>query len=153
MEGISGWASSVHMCRGTTGGCTPDWCSQRSRRKMAKALMSFQPSQMPGTRHQFSSGCLCCIPSLPKQVWGFPVLSPTSHPVEEHESMRVLALRTPLMRAAPPWSLGFQSGNPKRLGKGLKAKLWLHRVRPLCNSTEHGGAAKFQATWSSLQIS
>lgn len=87
------------------------------------------------------------------RVWASLVLSPTSHPVEEHESRRFLALRTPLTRAAPPRSPGFQNGNSKRLEKGCKAKTWLHGVRPLCNSTEHGGTAKFQATWSSLQIS
>lgn len=153
MEEISGWASSVLMCRGTTADCTPAWCSQRRRKKMIKTLMSFQPSQTPGRRHQFSSGCHCCIPSLPQQVWAFLVLSPTSHHVEEHESRRFLALRTPLVRAAPLWSPGLQNGTSERLEQGLKAKLWLHRVRPLCNSTEHRGSAKFQATWSSLQIS
>lgn len=32
-------------------------------------------------------------------------------------------------------------------------KPWLCGVRPLYNGTEDDGAAKFQATWSSLQIS
>lgn len=39
------------------------------------------------------------------------------------------------------------------LEKGREAKLWLCGVRPLCNGTEDDSAAKFQATWSSLQIS
>lgn len=69
---------------------------------MVTTLMSFYPSQMPGRRHQLSSGGHCCFPSLPRWVWAFLVLSPTSHPVEQHESLRFLALGTSLMRAAPP---------------------------------------------------
>lgn len=48
---------------------------------------------------------------------------------------------------------GASEQDSKKLEKGCEAKLWLRGVRPLCNGTEDNSAAKFQATWSSLQIS
>lgn len=69
MEELSGWASSILVCRGTIGGCTPAWCSQRRRRKMVRTLMSLQPPQKPERRHH-----LVATPASPLFPSTFPCL-------------------------------------------------------------------------------
>lgn len=149
MEEFSGWASSVHMWEGQEAVHQPDGVRGGGERWSQLWCLSIHHRCLGGD----TSFQLVVTAASPLFPWSFLVLSSTSHPVEEHESMRRLALRTPIMRTAPPWSPGLQNGSSKSLEKELKAELWLHRVRPLCNSTEHGSTAKFQATWSSLQIS
>lgn len=123
------------MCRGTTGGCTPAWCSQRRRRRMVRTLMSFQPSQMPGRRHQLSSGCHCCIPSLLQ--WKFLVLSPT---LALWKSMKVWGF---WHSGLPLWEQPLHEAQGSRLGT---QRGWRRGSRQSCGYTGSGHYATAQST-------
>jgi len=144
------------QAQGTTGGCTSALCRHR-RRKMTRVLMSPWPPRMLGRRHQPSPGCHHCIPPLPQLVSMFELslhfLSPLSPWKRLKAAEGVFGAWDPPKQGAPSMKPGLLEQGSRSLEKGREAKPWLRGVRPLCNGTEDNSAAKFQATWSSLQIS
>lgn len=156
MEELPGWASSIHKYRGhqwaayqpdaggEEGGGWPGFSHSPATTGAWEEVLAF--TWMPPLHPPFTPAGF--------HFWGFLALSAISHPMEEDESSWGGFQHSghPLAGWPLHGAQGFRAGS-RRLKKGHEAKPWLCGVRPLCNSTEDDGAAKFQATWSSLQIS